>query len=289
MAVINQVVRHVSLAFARSAVEIVARQEDSTTPLTGTVSSSTTPTTVASSPPLSGSPSPLSTDSPGEDGTDNGGTNSPLLFFVALGFGVVFTNLWIIVGVKYCFRYNARARAMRANANGEPITMENMARPRRRREKKLMTIEEVNEKFPMMKYKSWVSARALQGLPTAGGVSAPPSRANSVRSVGATTPDLISKDRTSTDEQASSKSPQSTKPDLPSSGDHQQDEQQQQKPEPATDTASTQEKKEPQPHDELGQSSNATGQPETPNAQDTTQRTATDDDDDDDAAGGARL
>ena len=89
----------------------------------------------------------------------------------------------IIVGVKYCFRYNARARQMRLAAeDGEPINMENMPHPRRRRrEKKLMTIDEVNEKFPMMKYKTWVASRALDGLPTRGGVDAP-SRANSVRS-----------------------------------------------------------------------------------------------------------
>merc|ERR1712072_87243 len=60
-----------------------------------------------------------------------GPTSSPLLFFVALGFGVVFTNLWIIVGVKYCFRYNARNRAIRngENPDGEPIDLGTMTRP----------------------------------------------------------------------------------------------------------------------------------------------------------------
>lgn len=68
------------------------------------------------------------------------------------------------------------------NEDGEPINLENMPRPhRRRREKKLMSMDEVNEKFPMMKYKSWVSDRAREGLPTTGGVSVPPSRANSLR------------------------------------------------------------------------------------------------------------
>lgn len=109
--------------------------------------------------------------------------------------------LRIIVGVKYCFRYNARNRAMRLNEDGEPINLENMPRPhRRRREKKLMTMDEVNDKFPMMKYKAWVSQRAREGLPTAGGVSAPPSRANSVRSVDGIVPDLPSKERESTDD-----------------------------------------------------------------------------------------
>ncbi|KAK1455144.1 hypothetical protein CMEL01_03904 [Colletotrichum melonis] len=134
----------------------------------------------------------------GGGGGNGGSTSSPLLFFVALGFGVVFTNLWIIVGVKYCFRYNARNRAMRLNEDGEPINLENMPRPhRRRREKKLMTMDEVNDKFPMTKYKTWVSERAREGLPTAGGVSAPPSRANSLRSVDGIVPELPSKERES--------------------------------------------------------------------------------------------
>ncbi|KOS18505.1 E3 ubiquitin-protein ligase [Escovopsis weberi] len=41
-------------------------------------------------------------------------------------------------------------------------------------------MDEVNEKFPMMKYKSWVSERARNGLSTAGGVGAPSSRPTSV-------------------------------------------------------------------------------------------------------------
>lgn len=89
----------------------------------------------------------------------------------------------IIVGVKYCFRYNARNRNLRITGeDGEPINLENMpAHPRRRRrEKKLMSIDEVNEKFPMMKYKSWVASRAQEGLPTHGGISQPPSRAGSI-------------------------------------------------------------------------------------------------------------
>ncbi|POR32755.1 E3 ubiquitin-protein ligase RNF13 [Tolypocladium paradoxum] len=140
------------------------------------------------------------------DNTGNsGGSSSPLLFFVALGFGVVFTNLWIIVGVKYCFRYNARNRARMANEEGEPITLEAVQRPhRRRREKKLMSMDEVNEKFPMMKYKSWVSERAREGLPTAGGVSVPASRANSIRDANGIVTDMSAKDRHSIDERRES-------------------------------------------------------------------------------------
>ena len=58
-----------------------------------------------------------------------------------------------------------------------------MPRQRRRREKKLMTMEEVNEKFPLTKYKTWRSARAEEGLPTAGGINAAPSRAASVKNM----------------------------------------------------------------------------------------------------------
>ncbi|KAL9035876.1 MAG: hypothetical protein Q9180_004616 [Flavoplaca navasiana] len=121
---------------------------------------------------------PTSTPAPRENNDGGGGnsgpTSSPLLFFVALGFGVVFTNLWIIVGVKYCFRYNQRNRRPQHDENGEPIDMTTMPRThRRRREKKLMTMEEVNERFPLTKYKAWMATRAEKGLPTAGGVAAP--------------------------------------------------------------------------------------------------------------------
>jgi hypothetical protein len=90
----------------------------------------------------------------------------------------------IIVGVKYCFRYNRR-RAAQAAADGEPIDMATMPRPhRRRREKKLMTMDEVNERFPLAKYKQWKSTRETNGLPAAGGIAtAPGSRAASMKDV----------------------------------------------------------------------------------------------------------
>ena len=65
--------------------------------------------------------------------------------------------------------------------NGEPIDMNSMPRPRRRREKKLMSMDEVNERFPLTKYKIWRSGREKSGLPAAGGITAPPSRAASIR------------------------------------------------------------------------------------------------------------
>ena len=87
----------------------------------------------------------------------------------------------IIVGVKYCFRYNARNRP-RHDENGDPIDLAAMPRQhRRRREKKLMSLDEVNERFPITKYKTWVSLRAEQGLSTAGGVNVSSSRPASIK------------------------------------------------------------------------------------------------------------
>ncbi|OJJ43703.1 hypothetical protein ASPZODRAFT_136165 [Penicilliopsis zonata CBS 506.65] len=114
------------------------------------------------------------TSSGGSSGNGGGGspTSSPLLFFVALGFGVVFTNLWIIVGVKYCFRYNQRNRQLRNEETGEPLDLINIPRThRRKREKKLMTMDEVNQRFPLLKYKAWRAFRANEGLSVTGGVT----------------------------------------------------------------------------------------------------------------------
>ncbi|KAI9798393.1 MAG: hypothetical protein M1825_005378 [Sarcosagium campestre] len=148
------------------------------------------------------SPSPTNTGSGGGGG---GPTSSPLLFFVALGFGVVFTNLWIIVGVKYCFRYNQRNRQPRPDEAGDPIDLATMRRPgRRRREKKLMTMDEVNDRFPLIKYKAWRSSREREGLPAAAGVAAPPSRpASRADSRPASLRDIDPLRRMSTDERSS--------------------------------------------------------------------------------------
>ncbi|KAG5924566.1 hypothetical protein E4U61_000124 [Claviceps capensis] len=176
MGAIHQMLGEAALLLARQATDMPTETQSSG-------ASST------SSPPLTGTNKNDGGNS-NNNNNNNQGSSSPLLFFVALGFGVVFTNLWIIVGVKYCFRYNARNRARMTNENGEPITLETVYRPRRRREKKLMTMDEVNGKFPMKKYKTWMSERARDGLPTAGGVSVPASRANSLRDADGILPDL---------------------------------------------------------------------------------------------------
>ncbi|KAM0288059.1 hypothetical protein ACHAQH_000127 [Verticillium albo-atrum] len=196
-------------AVANDILGLVARQAatSASSAINEVITTATSASSTSSPSPDQTSQGPANPSQSEGSGGGGGGASSPLLFFVALGFGVVFTNLWIIVGVKYCFRYNARNRQMRLNEDGEPITLENMPRPhRRRREKKLMTMDEVNEKFPMMKYKSWVLERAKEGMPTAGGVSVPPSRAGSVRSVQgiipAVAPEEPSRVRTSTEIQA---------------------------------------------------------------------------------------
>jgi hypothetical protein len=102
---------------------------------------------------------------------------------------------------------------MRMNEDGEPINLENMPRPhRRRREKKLMTMDEVNEKFPMLKYKTWVATRAQEGLPTRGGIDAP-SRANSIRQAEGIIADLPPKERESTDDRPKTSATSQSKPD----------------------------------------------------------------------------
>lgn len=89
----------------------------------------------------------------------------------------------IIVGVKYCFRYNQRNRARLAGDDPDAVDLAAMPRQRRRREKKLMTMDEVNEKFPLTKYKTWRSTRAEEGLPTAGGIHTMTSRPASIKNL----------------------------------------------------------------------------------------------------------
>ncbi|KAI1433873.1 hypothetical protein GGR50DRAFT_461710 [Xylaria sp. CBS 124048] len=204
-------------------------RQATTTAVSSAISS--TPTGMSST----ADPSSTATGNPNNDkNKDNSGSStSPLLFFVALGFGVVFTNLWIIVGVKYCFRYNARNRVVaRLDENGDPIDLQNMpARPhRRRREKKLMTMDEVNEKFPMVKYKTWVLDRKKDGLPTAGGISAPPSRANSIRSVEGIVPEEPRPSADSIPRHAPEAEPNAQTETIPTHADEQKPTKDEQKP-----------------------------------------------------------
>lgn len=49
-------------------------------------------------------------------------------------------------------------------------------------------MDEVNERFPLIKYKAWRSSRAHQGLPTEGGITAPNSRPQSIHDSGDAVP-----------------------------------------------------------------------------------------------------
>lgn len=140
------------------------------------------------------------------------------------------------MGVKYCFRYNQRNRQQRNDDNGEPIDLTAMPRAhRRRREKKLMTMDEVNDRFPLTKYKAWVNARAEGGLPTAGGVAGPQSRPGSLKNAEG----ILSNDQTgqnSTDAKGltvpatSQKTPDSPKTTKSSSPDVEEEKQVEAKP-----------------------------------------------------------
>lgn len=89
---------------------------------------------------------------------------------------------------------------------------------RRRREKKLMTMDEVNGRFPLTKYKSWVTTRAEEGLSTAGGVASPGSRPASLKNVdGVILPKSVERKKSvelSQPANSTSSSPKST-PKLP--------------------------------------------------------------------------
>jgi hypothetical protein len=92
--------------------------------------------------------------------------------------GVLFTNLWIIVGVKYCFRYSQRSRRAQAQLDEEvdlatlrPFVGLHNPVQRRRREKKLLKIDDVNERFPVMTYKAWRAQRERAGLSAEGGIA----------------------------------------------------------------------------------------------------------------------
>ncbi|KAK9451453.1 uncharacterized protein V1518DRAFT_408600 [Limtongia smithiae] len=145
------------------------------------MSTTVTPTTTSLETSTATSSGVAQTSSAAADGGHKS-TNSPLLFFIALGFGIVFANLWIVVVVKYCIRRRRlRARVLAATEGGRmPYEGYDDAGfdlgllrppPRRRREKKVLTAPEVDERFPIQKYKLWRHERERAGLSTAGGVA----------------------------------------------------------------------------------------------------------------------
>ena len=88
MITINQIITSTFQVVERQVLE--ARNLGGTQ--TTTIAPDPTPFSQTTFPPTSATPSPSAT--PTMSTQSGGGTSSPLLFFVALGFGVVFTNLW---------------------------------------------------------------------------------------------------------------------------------------------------------------------------------------------------
>lgn len=115
---------------------------------------------------------------------NNTGVQAPSLFFIALGIGVIFTNLWLIIGIKYCCR-RRRSRLEVTEPDGDRTNEElhtlsfygagvfipTTVPRRRRREKKLLTIEQLDDMFPIQKYSQWCELREKHGLPVEGGIS----------------------------------------------------------------------------------------------------------------------
>ena len=98
MAVLNHVVE-VTHIVARAALN-EARQaltSAAVSPIASVVPPPTTTTDLGTSrSTIDGSAATSGNSNPSGAGSGNNATSSPLLFFVALGFGVVFTNLWSV-------------------------------------------------------------------------------------------------------------------------------------------------------------------------------------------------
>lgn len=78
-----------------------------------------------------------------------------LLFFVALGFGILFCNLWVMIGIKYCYKYSNVNRP-------ETIEIQRIMPQSQSCQKKLMTQGEADKKFPSILYKVWQSQHKHQ-------------------------------------------------------------------------------------------------------------------------------
>lgn len=105
MTVINQIMVEM--------VNIVARGQATTiTPTPSSVASSATSSTDAAS------------TAAGSNGSNNTTTQSPLLFFVALGFGVVFTNLWYaLMEIAFYLPFNTGVGSSSASSIASDTTL----------------------------------------------------------------------------------------------------------------------------------------------------------------------
>ncbi|ANB12677.1 hypothetical protein AWJ20_941 [Sugiyamaella lignohabitans] len=171
-----------------STLVLVQRAVDSTaSAVTSSITAAAT-TSAHASASLTSTASASQTSGSGGDSS----SQTPFLYFIALGLGIVFTNIWVVLGLKYCFRARRRnAMIARGEIPDEdsftgddigfymnPLLAPEFSR-RRRRERRLMKFEELNERFPVQKYKVWGAEREKLGLSTEGGISHNAAIANS--------------------------------------------------------------------------------------------------------------
>ena len=103
--------------------------------------------------------------------------------------------------MKTYVRCNAGTQQTLLPEGGDPVVLEPQPQHQRGQEKRLITMDEVDGKFPIMKYKNWVSSRAKQVLHQEVGVLAPASRANSVRSLEGRRPESLPREMESHEQQ----------------------------------------------------------------------------------------
>jgi hypothetical protein len=158
--------------------------------------------------------SAISTNSSSSGDSSNSDGSSLLWFFLAVIFSLVFVNVWyvllsktlfrisqfkcttrIVIVARCCRRFNVRSRELQAggngDGNGDPVDLEALPRPHRRnRVGILMTMGELDERFPVQKYKYWVASHAKVDAPITGEGSVPSSRARGMRRIDGDLPPL---------------------------------------------------------------------------------------------------
>lgn len=90
------------------------------------------------------------------------------LFFIALALGIVFVNLWIILGIRFLYRRRRQQQALSDPENQSPGPMIPMiargmvmtgghprARQRRKRQKKVVSLAFMDDNFPVTRYADW--------------------------------------------------------------------------------------------------------------------------------------
>ncbi|KAK4078059.1 hypothetical protein Purlil1_12080 [Purpureocillium lilacinum] len=158
-------------------------------------------TTASSDPPASVTtvlfvspqlPKPSATNQNSDSPSDV--SRSPLVVS-AVVVGVVLMLLLMSSG-SHCFRCNARNRGGRMGRDGLSATMGTLQRPYQQHyQKKLMSMNEVHDRFPMTKYGVWVATRVRHGLPAVGGVNSTAGQLAAIRAS-----ESLAMDRLSTEE-----------------------------------------------------------------------------------------